>query len=442
MNKVFFKIPTVLIAGIALLSPTACTDRDDPASTGDVGTDGTVQFAFRGVPYKDSSEEDTDMLSQVNVYHFKGEEFFLRTDIDDPYADDFLQEDDINSIDREGKAIFNIATESSQIGVITRANGEEEESPVISELRRLVADKYGKIVPHYYGRIDNQNTKLTIEGLTYGDYTLLCLGTLNEAEGISFNEPEYINDAWLVNEKEDQPVDGIYCYKKVPFTLGADGLTSNVILEHIAARVSVDIDMPNISQWRHIKRVSVSINEEIPTSLDASGSWFYTCAPLQIWMRDDGKLAVRYYSPYTLKDVKVTVCFNKVSPEWVTLAVFEEVNPFEEAFFTLPITQQDYVFDGESGQKVKIPAIPDLSPGDVSLKFEWDKDDVFMNKIADIKLNWFIRFSAYGADNGHPYWTHESLTLPPRNRLSIRPYLYVLKSGIHRWLRALGRKIC
>ncbi|MDE6803656.1 MAG: hypothetical protein K2J29_03360, partial [Muribaculaceae bacterium] len=267
-------------------------------------------------------------------------------------------------------------------------------------------------------------------------------GTLNEAEGISFNEPEYINDAWLVNEKEDQLVDGIYCYKKVPFTLGADGLTSNVILEHIAARVSVDIDMPNISQWRHIKRVSVSINEEIPTSLDASGSWFYTCAPLQIWMRDDGKLAVRYYSPYTLKDVKVTVCFNKVSPEWVTLAVFEEVNPFEEAFFTLPITQQDYVFDGESGQKVKIPAIPDLSPGDVSLKFEWDKEDVFMNKIADIKLNWFIRFSAYGADNGHPYWTHESLTLPPRNRLSIRPYLYVLKSGIHRWLRALGRKIC
>ncbi len=87
MNKVFFKTPTTLIAGIAFLSTTACTDRNDPASTGDVGVDGTVQFAFKGAPYKDSSEEDADMLSQVNVYHFKGEDFFLRTDIDDPYAE-------------------------------------------------------------------------------------------------------------------------------------------------------------------------------------------------------------------------------------------------------------------------------------------------------------------------------------------------------------------
>ena len=49
--------------------------------------DGTVRFAFRGVPYQDSSDEATEMLSQVNVFHFKGEDFFLRTDIDDPYAE-------------------------------------------------------------------------------------------------------------------------------------------------------------------------------------------------------------------------------------------------------------------------------------------------------------------------------------------------------------------
>ncbi len=87
MNKVFLKTPTALIAGMALLSTTACTDTNDPASSGGIGMDGTVRFAFKGVPYKDSSEEDAEMLSQVNVYHFKGEEFFLRTDIDDPYAE-------------------------------------------------------------------------------------------------------------------------------------------------------------------------------------------------------------------------------------------------------------------------------------------------------------------------------------------------------------------
>ncbi len=415
----------------------------------------------------------------------------------------------------DGVATFNISTAGSEIGIVTRADGEEEH-PVISELKWMIADKNGKIVPHYYGRIDNQNTKLTIEGLTYGDYSLLCLATINDAEGISFSVPENLEDPWLNNEKEDGPLDGIYCYKKVPFTLGAEGFSSDVILEHITAMVSVDIDMPNPSQWRHIKNVSVSINEGIPTSLDAGGTYsgthtvdsyniydptgvftfttlpseqpvsgyveiessrdngedfvqtyefsdlmleagkiahinleyrhpelesgllyvatqeqwrydigtmfladeprstfynnkergFYTTAPLQIWIREDGKLCVRYFSPYTLKDVKVKACFNKVSPEWVDLAEFEEVNPFEEAFFTLPITQQDCVFDGESGRKVKIPAMPNLEPGDVTLKFEWDKDDAFMNKIAEIKLDWFIRFSGYGADNGHAYWRH------------------------------------
>lgn len=87
MKKVFFKTLTTFIVGMALLSTTACTDRNEPASAGSAALDGTVQFAFKGVPYKDSPEEDSNMLSEVNVYHFKGEDFFLRTYIDEPYAD-------------------------------------------------------------------------------------------------------------------------------------------------------------------------------------------------------------------------------------------------------------------------------------------------------------------------------------------------------------------
>ncbi len=87
MNKVFFKTPTALFAGIALLSTTACTDMNEPSSNVGIGVDGTVRSVFKGIPYKDSSEEDTELLSEVNVYHFKGENFFLRTDIEDPYAE-------------------------------------------------------------------------------------------------------------------------------------------------------------------------------------------------------------------------------------------------------------------------------------------------------------------------------------------------------------------
>ncbi|MDE6010771.1 MAG: hypothetical protein K2F87_04900 [Muribaculaceae bacterium] len=430
-------------------------------------------------------------------------------------ADDVLDGDLLNSVSKPGTAVFNLSTEDSGIGVITRADGEEEQQ-TISELKWLVADNEGNILPHYYGAVSNRNTQLTIEGLPYGDYSLLCLATLDEAEGLDFTTPASIGDAWMVNGKEGEPMDGIYCYKKVPFTVGAEGVATDVILEHVAALVSVDIDLPNASQWRHIKRVSVTFNEELPSSLDAGGTysgsrtieaydiydpsgiftfttfpsetpvsgyveiqssrdegddivqrydfsdlqleagkiarvnieyrhpeqdtgllyiandeewrfnigtmflaseprsvfynnserWFYTKAPLQIWMCDDGKLGVRYYSPYPLKDVKVQACFNKVSPEWVELVHIEEANPFMEAFLTLPITEHDCVFNGESGRKVKIAAIPNLRPSDITLRFEWDKDDEFMKKIEDINLNWFIRFSAYGADSGHPYWTH------------------------------------
>ena len=414
----------------------------------------------------------------------------------------------------EGKAVFNIATENSQIGVTTRADGEQVQ-PMISELKWLVSDTDGKIVPLYYGHADNQNTQLTLEGLPYGDYYLLCLATLNEGEGINFDDPLYFEDGWMVNDKNNDPVDGIYCYKKVPFSVNADGTAANVILEHITAMVSVDIEMPNISMWRHVKKVSVTFDTEIPTTFNAGGTysgnhtvsgydiydpsgvftfttlpsaepvsgyveiessrdngdnfvqrydfsdisleagkithinldyrhpelesgllhvavdeqwrydirtmlqadeprevfynnserWFYTDEPLQVFLKD-GKMAVRYYSPYSLKDVRVKACFNKISPEWVDLAVIEEVQPFMEAFFTLPVTERDCVFTGESGRKVKIPAISELTSNDVAFKFEWDPDDVFMNKIAQIKLHWYIRYCPFGADEGHAYWRH------------------------------------
>ncbi len=87
MNKVFFKTQTAIIAGMALLSTTACTDQNEPTSTEGNGMKGTVPFSFKGVPFKASAEDAADLMSQVNVYHFKAGEFFLRTDIEDPYAE-------------------------------------------------------------------------------------------------------------------------------------------------------------------------------------------------------------------------------------------------------------------------------------------------------------------------------------------------------------------
>lgn len=86
MNKVFFKTPAAIIAGAALLSITACTDRNEPAIAGG-GGDETVTSSFIGMPSKASPEESSDLLSGVSVFHFKGEDFIFRTDVEDAYAE-------------------------------------------------------------------------------------------------------------------------------------------------------------------------------------------------------------------------------------------------------------------------------------------------------------------------------------------------------------------
>ena len=432
-------------------------------------------------------------------------------------SDDYM--DDLVESGKAGTATFTITTNDSEIGVMTRSG--ENENKAISDLIWLVSDTEGNIFDHHYGRLENDFSRLTVEGLEYGDYNLIFLATLEGSDNASIESPRSFTETWLSAAEEGKPIDGYYCYKKVPFSVGAGGTNTEVILEHSACKVSVDVDMPNESLWRHIKRVSVNFNEEVPAGMNAGGEYigsanvtdyniydpegdfsfttfpsetpvsgyveiestrdgaedfiqryefsdlkleagkiahinilyrhperesgllyvatreqwrfdigtmllddepretfyntnersFYTDEPLQVFLREDGRMCVRYYSPYTLKDVRVKARFNKISSEWVDFAVIEEVNPFEEAFFTLPVTQHDCVFDGESGRKIKVPAMPGLTPGDVTLKFEWDKDDVFMNKISEIKYRWYIRFSGFGADAGHASWRHMNPSL-------------------------------
>lgn len=87
MNKVFLKTPTALIAGMALLSTSACTDRNELVSTGSIGNDGMIPLVFQGIPHQNAPEETTERLSEVKVFHFKGEDFLMRTDVADPYAE-------------------------------------------------------------------------------------------------------------------------------------------------------------------------------------------------------------------------------------------------------------------------------------------------------------------------------------------------------------------
>ncbi|MDE7350555.1 MAG: hypothetical protein K2N25_05765, partial [Muribaculaceae bacterium] len=185
-------------------------------------------------------------------------------------SDDYMG--DIVDSGKEGSATFTITTNDSEIGVITRSG--ENDSKTISDLIWLVSDTEGNILDHHYGKLENDFSRLTLEGLKYGDYNLIFLATLEGSDNASIESPRSFSEAWLSIAEEGKPLDGYYCYKKVPFSVGAGATNVDVILEHSASKVCVDVDMPTESLWRHIKRVSVNFNEEVPAGMDAGGSYF------------------------------------------------------------------------------------------------------------------------------------------------------------------------
>lgn len=131
---------------------------------------------------------------------------------------------------------------------------------------------------------------------------------------------------------------------------------------------------------------------------------FYVNAPLQVSISDEHQLLVKFFSPVAIHDVTILCRFNKISTEFLELAHFDLIYPFMEATFPLPVVSSDRTFTTSSGRKIVIPAQPELSGDDVTLVIQ--TEDPYMKKIEQIDSRWFIRFSAYSADNGHAYWRH------------------------------------
>ena len=184
-------------------------------------------------------------------------------------SDDYMGE--LIDSGKSGRATFTITTNESEIVVKTRSG--ENDDKKISDLIWLVSDTEGNIFDHHYGKLDNDFSRLTLEGLKYGDYNLIFLATLEGSDNALIKSPRNFSETWLASVEEGKPLDGYYCYKKVPFSVGPEGTNVDVILEHSASKVCVDVDIPTESLWRHIKRVSVNFNEEVPAAMDAGGSY-------------------------------------------------------------------------------------------------------------------------------------------------------------------------
>lgn len=85
MNKVFLKNVAFWFSGLAMMNVVACSDSD---KTEMIGLDqDEAPVVFKGMAYRGAAQSDDESLSEVIVYHFKGDDYILRTEISDPGAE-------------------------------------------------------------------------------------------------------------------------------------------------------------------------------------------------------------------------------------------------------------------------------------------------------------------------------------------------------------------
>ena len=61
-----------------------------------------------------------------------------------------------------------------------------------------IANDRGEMLKPLYQKLEADFSKLTIEGLGYGDYTVVFLATMNPESKATINEPEQLSDIWLL----------------------------------------------------------------------------------------------------------------------------------------------------------------------------------------------------------------------------------------------------
>lgn len=158
----------------------------------------------------------------------------------------------------------------------TRSYDGEPVSEKLTALRYFLADARGQVINHHYVKISDNLNRLNIDGLAPGNYSLVLLGSSVESEFAEIQEPQSINDGWLVNLLKDTPIEGGYFFKKVDFKVGLtpEPITYEVILERPTAKVKFDIIGRRPIMEELIRSVKVTLDEEcLYGTLNVDGSY-------------------------------------------------------------------------------------------------------------------------------------------------------------------------
>ena len=131
---------------------------------------------------------------------------------------DFEQETGIVP-SHSGQVSFLFGLQQDDASVVQTRGSKPEQ---ITRMWYAIANERGEIIKPLYQKLEENFSKLTIEGLSMGDYTVVFLATTSEEEDEAVKEPEKLSDDWLINHAENAPLDAVYFYKKIELHIGRD----------------------------------------------------------------------------------------------------------------------------------------------------------------------------------------------------------------------------
>ena len=186
---------------------------------------------------------------------------------------DFEQETGIVP-SHSGQVSFLFGLQQDDASVVQTRGSKLEQ---ITRMWYAIANERGEIIKPLYQKLEENFSKLTIEGLSMGDYTVVFLATTSEEEDEAVKEPEKLSDDWLINHAENAPLDAVYFYKKIELHIGRDqaSVSHTVVLERSVGRVDVDLNVSSDYMWRFIRKIDITFDdaEGIYATLGADGKY-------------------------------------------------------------------------------------------------------------------------------------------------------------------------
>ncbi|WP_294599511.1 hypothetical protein [uncultured Rikenella sp.] len=173
--------------------------------------------------------------------------------------------------------LFGFQEAEADSALSTRAGGPERlPEERIGQMWYLITDSRGERLDLRTHRLEADFSKLTVEGLKEGDYTIVFMAAADAEQARTTVElPDRLTDVWLRNPTDAEPLDAVYYYKKLDFHIGREqaSVSQTVALERCVGRVDVDLNLTSEYMWRFIRKVEIEFDQTdgVYTAFDATG---------------------------------------------------------------------------------------------------------------------------------------------------------------------------